>query len=292
MTRYVDAGGVRIRIRESGDPAGEPVLLLHGIGRSLEDWDQQHELLSGYRVIAADLAGFGYSDRVHGPATLAKLADTALATLDALGETRPAHVMGNSLGGAVALLLSTRAPDRVATLVLADPAGFGTEVTPALRVLGVPLLGRFLLGRMDARAARQTERSLFVDRSLVTEERVTRALEIAARPEFAQTFLEMITELGTVRGVRAGWRSALLSAAAKAPKPTLVVWGERDLILPVSQLRAAARELPQVTTHVFGRVGHMPQIEVPERFATLALAHIGQTARRTSISSDTRAGSA
>ncbi|MEV1291046.1 alpha/beta fold hydrolase [Pseudonocardia sp. NPDC049635] len=290
MTRFVDAGGARIRVRESGDPAGEPVLLLHGIGRSLEDWDPQHELLAGYRVIAADLAGFGYSGRAPGRASLASLADTALATLDALGETRPAHVMGNSLGGAVALLLSTRAPDRVATLVLADPAGFGAEVTPALRVLGVPLLGRFLLGRMDARAARRTERSLFVDPSLVTDERVRRALEIAARPEFAQTFLEMITELGTVRGVRAGWRSALLAAAAKAPKPTLVVWGERDLILPVSQLRAAARELPQVTTHVFGRVGHMPQIEVPERFASLALEHIGRTARRTGVPGDVRAG--
>ncbi|GAA1379667.1 alpha/beta fold hydrolase [Pseudonocardia kongjuensis] len=292
MTRFVDAGGARIRVRESGDPAGEPVLLLHGIGRSLEDWDDQHALLSGHRVIAADLAGFGYSGRADGPATLARLADTALATLDALGETRPAHVMGNSLGGAVALLLSTRAPDRVATLVLADPAGFGTEVTPALRVLGVPLLGRFLLGRMDERAIRRTERSLFVDPALVTDERVARAMEIAARPEFAQTFLEMITELGTVRGVRAGWRSALLAAAAKAPKPTLVVWGERDLILPVSQLRTAARALPQVTTHVFGRVGHMPQIEVPERFAALALEHIGQAGRRTSISSDARAGSA
>ncbi|MBP2368044.1 alpha/beta fold hydrolase [Pseudonocardia parietis] len=273
--RFVDVHGTRIRVRESGDPAGEPVLLLHGIGRSLEDWDAQHELLTRYRVIAADLAGFGYSDRVPGPATLEKLADTAVATLDVLGATGPAHVMGNSLGGAVALLMSVRHPERVASLVLADPAGFGTEVAPALRILGVPLLGRLLMGRFDIRAARQTERSLFVDHSLVTEERVRRGLDIGRRPEFAQTFLEIATELGTVRGIRPGWRRALLGAAARAPKPTLVVWGERDVILPVAQLRAAARELPHVATHVFGRVGHMPQIEVPERFAQLALDHIG-----------------
>ncbi|ALE73731.1 hydrolase [Pseudonocardia sp. EC080610-09] len=291
-TRLVDVGGTRIRVRESGDPAGEPVLLLHGIGRSLEDWDAQHDLLAGYRVLAADLAGFGYSDRVPGPATMEKLADTAVATLDALDETRPAHVMGNSLGGAVALLISVRRPERVASLVLADPAGFGSEVTPALRILGVPVLGRFLMGRFDERAARQTERSLFVDRSLVTEERVRRGLEIGRRPEFAQTFLEIATELGTIRGVRAGWRTALLAAAARAPRPTLVVWGERDVILPVAQLRAAARALPHVTTHVFGRVGHMPQIEVPERFAALARDHLAQAGRRTSISSETRAGTA
>ncbi|MFG1635110.1 alpha/beta fold hydrolase [Pseudonocardia alni] len=289
QTRFVDVGGTRIRVRESGDPAGEPVLLLHGIGRSLEDWDPQHEFLSRYRVVALDLAGFGHSDRVPGPATLEKLADTALATLDALGETRPAHVMGNSLGGAVALLISTRHPERVVSLVLADPAGFGAEVTPALRVIGVPLLGRFLLGHLDATAARRSERSLFVDGSLVTDERVARAVEIARRPEFARTFAEVAAELGTVRGVRPGWRRALLDAFARAPKPTLVVWGERDLILPAAQLRAAGR-LPQVTTHVFGRVGHMPQIEVPGAFATLACDHLARAGRRTSISSDSRAG--
>ena len=137
--------------------------------------------------------------------------------------------------------------------------------------LGVPLLGRFLLGRLDARAARRAERALFVDGSLVTEERVRRSVDIGRRPEFAATFLEIATELGhVVRGIRPGWRRALLGAAAQAPKPTLVVWGERDLILPVSQLRAAARELPHVTTHVFGRAGHMPQIEVPGQFAAVA----------------------
>lgn len=132
--RFVDVGSTRIRVRESGDPAGEPVLLLHGIGRSLEDWDPQHEFLSRYRVVAVDLAGFGHSDRVPGPATLEKLADTALATLDALGETRPAHVMGNSLGGAVALLISTRHPDQHVVGVddRDDP-----EPAPGQQVLGV-----------------------------------------------------------------------------------------------------------------------------------------------------------
>ncbi|MEQ3549406.1 alpha/beta fold hydrolase [Pseudonocardia nematodicida] len=293
-TRFVDVRGTRIRVRESGDPDGEPVLLLHGIGRSLEDWDPQHPHLIRYRVVAADLAGFGYSGRPAGPATLAGLADTAVATLDAVGVTGPAHLMGNSLGGAVALLASVRHPDRAASLLLADPAGFGPEVTPALRVLGVPVLGRWLLGRFDERAARNTERSVFVDPALVTEERVARALEIGRRPEHAETFAEIATELGTVRGVRPGWRRALLTAAARAPKPTLVVWGERDLILPVGQLRTATRELPHVRTHVFGRVGHMPQIEAPERFAELAATHLDgattQLRRRTSISSDTRAG--
>lgn len=274
-TRFVRAGGASIRVRESGDPSAPPLLLLHGIGRSLEDWDPQHPRLAGsFRVIAPDLAGFGLSGRTPGTETLESLADTVVDTLDALGETRPVHVLGNSLGGAVALLLSVRAPRRVRSLVLAAPAGFGTEVTPALRILGVPLLGRWLLGRMDRRVARRAERALFVDRGLVTEERVRVAVEIGARPEHRRTFLEIATELGTVRGVRPGWRRALLEQAIANPVPTLVVWGERDLILPAAHLRAAARALPHVRTHVFGRTGHMPQIERPDEFAALTAAHV------------------
>ncbi|MFP5021706.1 alpha/beta fold hydrolase [Pseudonocardia phyllosphaerae] len=269
-TRFVDAAGTRIRIRESGDPAAPPVLLLHGIGRSLEDWDPQHpRLADGYRVIAADLAGFGFSGRPPGRASLEVLADTAVAVLDAVGETRPAHLMGNSLGGAVALLASTRHPQRVASLVLADPAGFGRLVTPALRVLGVPLLGPWLLGHLDVAAVRRGERALFVDPALVTEERVALAVELGRRREHLDTFVEIATELGTVAGVRPGWRRALLADAAANPAPTLVVWGERDVILPAAQLRTAARQLPGVQTHVFGRTGHMPQIERPQEFATL-----------------------
>lgn len=271
-TREVLVSGARIRVRVTGDPDAPPVLLLHGIGRSLEDWSVQHDLLSDdHRVISADLAGFGLSDRLPGPATIRSLTGGVLGTLDAVGERRALHVMGNSLGGAVALMLLTRAPERVATLTLVDPAGFGSEVTPVLRVLGVPFLGARLLRSVDRAAARRTERALFVDDALVTEERVTHGLEVARRPDHAAVFAEIAAELGTpLRGVRPGWRTSLLAEAARHPRPTLVVWGERDAILPVKHLRAALAAIPHARSHVFGRTGHMPQIERADAFARLA----------------------
>lgn len=275
--REVLVSGARIRVRVTGDPAAPPVLALHGIGRSLEDWSPQHDRLSGdHRVISTDLAGFGLSDRLPGPATIARLAGGVLGTLDALGERRPVHLMGNSLGGAVALTVLTRAPERVATLTLADPAGFGSEVTPALRILGVPFLGARLLRSFDRAAARRTERALFVDDAFVTDERIEHALEVARRPDHAAVFAEIATELGTpLRGVRPGWRSRLLAEVARHPRPTLVVWGERDLILPATHLRAALTAIPHARSHVFGRTGHMPQIERADEFAALVRAFLG-----------------
>lgn len=269
--REVVVSGARIRVRTSGDPGAPPVLLLHGIGRSLEDWAPQHDLLSdSYRVISTDLAGFGLSDRLPGPATIRSLAGGVLATLDTVGERRAVHVMGNSLGGAVAQTVLTRAPERVATLTLAASAGFGSEVTPALRVLGVPFLGARLLRSIDRTAARRTERALFVDDAFVTDARIEHALEVARRPDHAAVFAEIAAELGTVRGVRPGWRSALLDEVARHPRPTLVVWGERDVILPAKHLRAAVDAIPHARSHVFGRTGHMPQIERADAFAQLA----------------------
>ena len=271
MTRTVTVRGLSIRVHETGDPQNPPILLLHGIGRSLEDWLPQHERLSdGRRVLSVDLPGFGLSERLPGAITLAGLADGVVATLDALGEQRPLHVMGNSLGGAVAMQLLTAAPQRVATLTLVNSAGFGKEVAFFLRALAIPGLGRRLMRRMDAAAARRVERSLFFDRAHVTQERVDFALQVAARPGYAEVFLETARALGGFRGIRQPWRDTLLAGAARHPRPTLLVWGDRDLILPAAHLAAAQAAFPHARSHLFPHTGHMPQIERADEFADLA----------------------
>lgn len=266
----VVVAGRRVRYRVSGD--GPPVLALHGIGRSLDDFTEQHDLLDdAFRVHSVDLAGFGGSDPLPGRSTLPGLTDAVAGFLDAVGETRPAHVIGNSLGGAVAMLLALRHPDRVRSLVLVDSAGFGSEVTVALRVLALRPLGRLLL-RPSRAGARRVERAIFRDPRYVTEARVARAFEFARRPHGARVMLELCRALGTFRGVRGPWRDAVLSATAAAAVPTFVVWGSHDLVLPASHLEAAKARLPHARTHLFPDTGHMPQIERAEEFAQLVRA--------------------
>jgi 2-hydroxymuconate-semialdehyde hydrolase len=270
VTAFVEAGGAKVRVRESGDPAGDPVVMLHGIGRSLEDWSPQHELLpAGRRAISMDLLGFGLSDPPPGPMTLARLAEGVYDALDALGVQRPAHVLGNSLGGAVALAMQATRPERVTGVVLAAPAGFGREVVLDLRLVAIPGLGHVLLRRVSRSAARRTERALYHDGAFVTEERIQHAMRVAARPGRPELFLDVVRELGTVRGIRPGWRSALLADVARHPRPTLILWGDRDRILPAHHLSAARRALPHAQSHVFADTGHLPQIEQAAGFAAL-----------------------
>ncbi len=271
MTELVEAGGAKVRVRASGDPAGPPVVMLHGIGRSLEDWAPQHELLPlTHRVISVDLLGFGLSEFPPGPLTLARLAEGVFETLDALGVQGPVHVFGNSLGGAVALAMQAAHPERVTGVVLAAPAGFGNEVVLDLRLLAIPGLGHVLLRHVGRAAARRTERALFHHQSFVTEERVEHAMRVAARPGRAELFLDIVRELGTVRGIRPGWRSALLADVARHPRPTLIVWGDRDRIVPAHHMPAARRALPHAQSHVFAATGHLPQVERAAEFAALA----------------------
>ena len=264
-----------VRVQTAGDPQNRPVLLLHGISRSLEDWSEQVERLSRrFYVIAPDQPGFGFSARREGPADLGALADGVAGTLAELGETRPCHVIGNSLGGAVAMQLLAAHPDRVASLTLVNSAGFGAEVTPLLKMLSLPGLGRYAATHSTAAGARLMERRIFADPALATPERVEHALRIAAQPGAGAFLHEIANQLGTARGVRPQWREGLLAAVAAHPRPTLLIWGDRDRILPAVHLGAARRQFPDAQVHLFAGAGHMPQIERPDEFADLVTAFV------------------
>lgn len=264
---FITLEGARIRYRMTGE--GDPILLLHGIGQSLDDWSEQHALLSReHTVISLDLAGFGYSDGAARPATLAGLAGILPAFLDALGVPGPIPVIGNSLGGAVAMMFATRHPDRVSSLVLANSAGFGAEVTMVLRLLAVRPLGAILMRPNPTNSAR-TVQAVFYDRSFATAARIRHAFVLAGRRQHATTTLEIARDLGTFRGVSSPWRESLLRELKPLGIPTLIAWGDHDHILPFNQLDAAAAALPDAETHIFTKTGHMPQIERADEFAGL-----------------------
>ena len=269
----LDVAGRATRVRVQGDPAHPPLLLLHGIGRSLEDWGPQFSRLSGtYRVIALDVPGFGFSARLPEPTTLEALTRGVIETLDVLGEHRALHVAGNSLGGALAIQLLLLDPERVASLVLANSAGFGAEVALPLRLLSVPVLGDIVVRLTSRTSARMTERLSFADPALATAARVDHALAIADQPGTGAVLLETTRELATLSGVKHDWREALITAAAVHRRPTLVVWGDRDRVLAPHHLEAARRAFPHAETEMFAGIGHMPQIECPDDFASRVLA--------------------
>ncbi|TDC81582.1 alpha/beta fold hydrolase [Micromonospora sp. KC606] len=265
--QHVTVDGRRVRHRVDGD--GPPVVLLHGLGRCLHDFTAQHELLAQrFRVHSVDLPGYGGSLPMAERCTLPALGRFVGHYLDAVGVARPAHLVGNSLGGAVAMRLAATEPDRVASLTLANSAGFGPEMALALRLLTLRALGRLLL-RPSRRVAHRAQRMLFHDPAFATEERIDHALRLAGQPYTARVTLETCRHLGTFRGVRPQWRDELLAQVAALDIPTLIVWGDRDLILPATHLEAARARLPKARTHLFTDCGHLPQIERAEEFHQL-----------------------
>ena len=269
LPEYLDVSGVRTRHVALGD--GPPTVLLHGIGQSLDDWNEVlAPLARHHRVYALDLIGFGLSDKPDVPYTLAGLARFVQHYLDAVGEPRPATLVGNSLGGAVAQQFALMYPQSVARLVLVNSAGFGAEVTPLLRLLTVPRLGERLLRPHPALSARVV-RSLFHDPAFATPQRLQHAEEVARQPGRSRAYLSVARHLGTWRGIRQDWRETLTGQLAARRLPTLIVWGDHDRILPAHHLHAAQNAYPHARTHLFRKTGHLPQVERAEEFSALVL---------------------
>lgn len=260
--RIVD--GHRVGLRIAGE--GEPLVLLHGIGRSLADWDLVLPALARvYTVYAIDLEGFGATERFTDRLSLAGQAALVRRTLHAVGEHRSVRVVGNSLGGAVAMRFAADDPDSIVSLVLVSPLGFGREAAFGLRVLTVRGIGALLLhtGRLGSTVQ---VRTMFADRRQATAERIRQHAVLSRRPGAARSFLEMVHDLGAWSGVREQWRDDVVRAVADARIPTLVLWGDRDRVLPPRHLSAAAQLLPQARTRPLPDLGHAPQLEDPQRF--------------------------
>lgn len=276
-TEILTVEGRRVRVAVAGDPANPPVVLVHGIGRSLEDWDELTDrLVADYRVIRLDTPGFGYSDPMPGPVSHETLGHGIASALVALGETRPVHAIGNSLGGSTIMEFAAAYPERVRSLTLVNSAGFGETVTPLLRMLAVPGLGWLATRHTSKSAAKTFEKSIFVDQSVVTPERIAHAVEIGNVPGNGSFMYRMVRHLGTWRGVRPGWRARLLSAVSRFEGPVLVIWGDRDQVLPVAHLDSALKAFPNAQSHLFRGVGHMPQIEVADEAAGVIREFLAQ----------------
>ncbi len=284
-TTTVEVAGRPVRIRRSGPAQAPPVVLLHGIGRSLEDWSAAHDLLArDHCVLSMDLPGFGLTPAGADRPGLGTFARAVVGVLDALGEERPVHLMGNSLGGAVAMTVAAEHPGRVAGLLLANSAGFGREanVSPLPMVWAglsrLPVVGRRFRPLARAAAVRSNQ-SCFFDPALATPERLRHAARVGAQPDFRATFLGTYRSIGLpVIGVLPGWRRALLEKVRASGLPVLVVWGEADAVLPAHHAEAATAALPGARLHLFPDTGHMPQIERTQELVDLAREFVASVA--------------
>ena len=252
-----DVGGRKISYAGAGED-GDVILLVHGYGGDRNSWlFLQEPLAARYRVYALDLPGHGTSAKdvgagpagPEGPAgTLSVLAGAVTGVLDALGAER-AHLVGHSMGGAVALAVAARDPGRIASLTLIAPSGFGSEINAG-----------YLHGFADAQTRRELKPvvgQLFADDLLVTRQLVEDLLAYKRLDGVDEALHALVDTLLDGDVQRAD--STALMAAIGDTVPVTVVWGRADRIIPAAQAESVAGAI----RHLVDGAGHMPHMERP-----------------------------
>jgi pimeloyl-ACP methyl ester carboxylesterase len=270
--QFTGVNGINTRFWQAGEH-GEPVLLLHGIGCSVLEWEANVAALAAhYRVLVVDLLGFGLTDKpANENYSIQRLAQFALDFLTALNIPR-AHLAGNSLGGSIALECARMAPERVASLLLVDPAGIDRRGTLLeFRLATIPLLGEALT-RPNRLGTRMLWRKAFADpSSIVTDEMVTTKVQLARMPGAHTAFLKTLRSFVDIGGFRPAHVNALHTALPHITTPTLVIWGRDDQFITVRHAEVLRRLMPKVQVQIWDDCGHAPQIEHPEKFNQVAL---------------------
>jgi pimeloyl-ACP methyl ester carboxylesterase len=290
-SRVVDLGGPVHYVDFGGRESGPAVVLVHGLGGSHLNWDLFAPLLNGSaRVWALDLPGFGRSEPGARTASVSANAEALHRFLDeVVGE--PVVLIGNSMGGMLSILATGEHPEAVTGLVLLDPAIPGPRraldplVALMFAVYAIPFLGeRFL--RM--RRTRQSELA-----------RVREMLELCGvdpdgvPPEIIDRSVTLLQEREDIEGMDRAFLAAARSllrllvdprryrkAMASIRVPVLLVHGDRDRLVPVAAARDISRRHPTWRYVELAEVGHVPQLQVPERLAKDVLAWLDEKVSR------------
>lgn len=260
IDRSIEAAGITTNFHDAG--AGFPVLFIHGSGPGVSAFANWRlaipELAKRHRVLAPDMVGFGFTERPAGiTCDIATWVRQAVGLLDALGLGK-AHVVGNSFGGAIALALAIRHPERVGRLVLMGSVGVPFPITPGLdAVWGYEPSLDAMKGLLDIFA---------FSRELVTDELAELRYRASIRPGFQESFSAMFP------APRQRWVDAMASAEADiraVPHETLIIHGRDDRVIPLSNSLTLLHWIERSQLHVFSRCGHWVQIEHAARFARL-----------------------
>jgi pimeloyl-ACP methyl ester carboxylesterase len=259
--------GHRVTYRTAG--SGPVLLLLHGIANSSETWEGVAGALAGrFTLIAPDLLGHGESATPRGDYSLGAHASGVRDVLTALGHDR-VTVIGHSLGGGIAMQFAYQFPERCERMVLVSSGGLGREVHLLLRAAALPgadwvlpvLTSRELLAAGRALGGVLRRVRLAPDGDLEVLAHGFASLDNAGS---RKAFLHTVRAVIEPSGQRVSAHDRLALAALL---PTLVVWGERDSIIPASHGVAAHEAMPGSRLELFPDAGHMPHDDDPRRFA-------------------------
>lgn len=274
--KYLELHGDRIAYRDAGD--GPAVLLIHGMAGSSATWHAIIPQLSkNYRVIAPDLLGHGMSAKPRGDYSLGAFAVFLRDLLDEL-EVDRATVIGQSLGGGIAMQFAHQHREHCERLALIGSGGLGPDLSPVLRILSAPG-AEFVLPVVAPQSVLNLGNKLgsWLTSAGVQSPRageMWHAYSSLSDRRTRQAFLRTLRSVVDYRGQAV---SALNKIHVAAGMPVLLIWGEQDRIIPVAHAYAAHDALEGSRLEVLEGIGHFPHVEAPSVVADILEDFIAST---------------
>jgi pimeloyl-ACP methyl ester carboxylesterase len=253
-------------------------VLLHGIAGTSATWDSVIPRLAEHcDVLAPDLLGHGESAKPHGDYSLGAYANVVRDLLEALGMGR-ATIVGHSLGGGIAMQFAYQFIERCERLVLVDSGGLGRDVHPLLRAAALPGAELVLpwLSTAGSRGVGALVRGMtrLGIRAGPDLDETWRSFVSLGEPAARRAFIQTVRGVIDIAGQRVSATERLYLAEGL---PTLIVWGEKDPLIPVRHAREAHERMAGSRLEIFPGAGHFPYRDDPERFASVLVDFIGAT---------------
>ncbi|WP_148868560.1 alpha/beta fold hydrolase [Tenacibaculum adriaticum] len=268
---FMAVDGMDVHYRDEGNPLDSlPLVLIHGTGASLHTFDAwTNQLKDKKRIVRMDIPGFGLT----GPFPHKNYSINSYATfinnfLDAKGIEK-CVIGGNSLGGQIAWNFTVKFPQKVEKLILIDAAGYPFEsesVPAAFAIARTPILNKILTVITPKPMVKKSVEDVYADKTKVTPELVERYFELTLREGNRQALVDrMMMENQTPN----------IDKIKNIQQPTLVLWGDKDFLIPVSNAYRFHEDLPNDTLVVLENLGHVPMEEDPNTSLVPVLTFLG-----------------
>lgn len=274
-SKFIQVNDVLVHYRDEGNRADStPIVLIHGTAASLHTWEAWvKELKQTHRVISMDLPAYGltgpnktgdYSQEYY-----AQFMHHFLEKLD----VKKCILGGNSLGGAIAWRYALNYPTEVSKLILIDAAGYPMEsksVPMAFQLVGIPVLKNLFQYVTPRFIVQKSIENVYADKTKVEPDLVDRYFNLALRAGNRQAFIERMSTFKTLLN------DSTYLQIKNIKTPTLILWGDKDLLIPLTVAENFHADLPNDTLVVLKNLGHTPMEENPKQSLQVLINFLGK----------------
>lgn len=269
-SEFVPIGDMNVHYRDEGNPFDSvPIVLIHGTGSSLHTFNEWTSVLKeNKRVVRMDLPGFGltgpFPDRNYSIDTYVTFIEDFLATRGI-----PYCILGgNSLGGLISWRFALKNPQMVDKLMLIDAAGYPTKSASqpvAFKMARIPILNKILTFITPRFIVESSVKKVYADKSKITESLVDRYFDLSLRSGNRQAFVDRMQMV---------YDTSYLEHINRIQQPTLILWGEKDALIPIESAYRFQYDLPNDTLVILTNSGHVPMEENPAESLTAVLSFL------------------